>query len=334
MRATIKDVAKLAAVSTATVSNVITNKKYVSPELLRRINDAMDDLNYKPNTIARSLKVNKTFNIGVMVPDITNPFFGEILKYAEKVANKENYQISFCNSDQNIKKERKIIDTFIQTGMDGLINVAPRMKDSELNKKLNIPMVIVDRPHFHTNENISFVYADNFKGGSEVAKRFVSKGFNKFICFAGPINIVPNAKQRLKGFQFQLKESGFQEEDLEIFYCDFTFESGYSVMKKLLNEHSITEHLTAFISSDIMAWGAMEAIKEKRLKIPRDISIIGYDNIFFSNFIYPSLTTVENPTKELGTLATQLLINTIENNDNFKGNYVILNPTLIERQSD
>lgn len=333
MRATLKDVAKMAGVSTATVSNVITSKKYVSPELINRINDSMKELNYKPNTIARSLKVNKTFNIGLIVPDITNPFFGEIVKYAEKIANKENYQIILCNSDQSIKKERKIIESFVQSGMDGVINVAPRMKDSELNKKLPIPMVIVDRPHFSTDENIAFVYADNFKGGSEVAKKFISKGFKKFICFAGPINIVPNAKKRLRGFQSQLKQSGFQEDDLEIFYCDFTFESGYSVMKKLLNERIITEQVAIFVSSDIVAWGAMEAIKDKKLKIPKDVSIIGYDNIFYSNFIYPSLTTVENPTKELGILATQLLIDTLDKNDKFNDNYVILNPKLIERQS-
>ncbi len=333
MRSTIKDVAKLANVSTATVSNVLTKKKYVSPDLAEKIRQAMNELNYKPNTIARSLKVNRSFNIGLMVPDITNPFFGEIVKYAEKVAHKENYQITLCNSDNDSKRENKLIDIFLSAGMDGIINVAPRMKQRQLNQKLNIPMIIVDRPHFQTSENIAFVYADNYISSASVAQYFVERGYRKFICFAGPIEDVPNAYKRLSGFLDKIKECGFSEEDCEVYYCDFTFDSGFETMKKLLKNYDISEHKAAFISSDITAWGAIEAVKAHHLRIPEDIAIAGYDNIYFSRFLHPGLTTVENPTKELGTMATQLLIDAINSQKRFNGNYVVVSSSLIERQS-
>lgn len=333
VRSTIKDVAKLAGVSTATVSNVLTNKKYVSPELVERIRCAIIELDYKPNTIARSLKVNRSFNIGLMVPDITNPFFGEIVKYAEAVANKEHYQITFCNSDNDPRREKKIIDTFLATGMDGIINVAPRMKKRQINKKIGIPMIIVDRPHFKTTENIAFVYADNDKSAASVAEYFVKKGYSKFICFAGPVEDVPNAHKRLNGFLNKLKEKGFSNNDCDVYYCDFSFDSGYTTMEKMLDTYDISEHRAAFISSDITAWGAIEAIKSYNLKIPEDIAIAGYDNIYFSRFLHPRLTTVENPTKELGTMATQLLIDTINTEKEFNGNYVVVSSRLIERQS-
>jgi len=334
MRATIKDVAKLAGVSTATVSNVITRKKYVSPELIEKITKAMEELDYTPNTIARSLKVNRSFRLGLIVPDITNPFFGEIVKYAEKVANKENYHITLCDSDQSVEKERQIINTFIENGVDGIINVAPRMKDRELNKKRPVPMVIVDRPAFDTDKNIAFVFADNFEGGNQVAKRFVEQGFKKFLCLAGPVDIVPNAKKRLMGFQEYVLDQGFDETDIEFRKCNFSFESGYEVMKEYLQTYEKKEQLAAFISSDIMAWGAMEAIKDMGLRVPEDIAVIGYDNIFFSNFIHPRLTTIDNPTKQLGTMSTQLLLDAIESKESLKGNYVVLNSKLVERQSD
>ena len=333
MRPTIKDVAKLANVSTATVSNVLTKKKFVSPDLEEKIRQAMNKLNYKPNTIARSLKVNRSFNIGLMVPDITNPFFGEIVKYAEKVAHKENYQITLCNSDNDSKREKKLIDIFLSAGVDGIINVAPRMKQRQLNEKINIPMLIVDRPHFQTTENIAFVYADNYISSASVAQYFVEKGYSKFICFAGPVEDVPNAFKRLSGFLDKLKEYGFSEKDCEVYYCDFTFDSGYNTMDQLLKNYNPLDHKAAFISSDITAWGAIEAAKAQNLQIPKDIAIAGYDNIYFSKFLHPGLTTVENPTKELGTMAAQLLIDVINSQKKFNGNYIVVSSSLIERQS-
>lgn len=334
VRATIKDVAKLAGVSTATISNVLTGKKFVGEETTKKVKQAMGELNYQANTIARSLKVNRTYTIGLMVPDITNPFFGEIVKYTEVVTNKQNYQLTLCSSDNDINKERKIIDTFLAAGVDGIINVAPRMKKNQLNQEIEVPMVIVDRIHFPTDGNLAFVYADNYQGASTVAGHFVKKGYKRFICLAGPVADVPNARQRRDGFLDRLKREGFTEGSWMVSYGDFTFESGYKLMEELLDGYDTGNPMAVFAGNDLMAWGAMEAAKTHRYKIPRDLSVIGYDNIFFSEFLYPKLTTVENPTKEMGTMAARILLEAMSGQERLNGRYTVVNYTFIKRQSD
>ncbi len=333
MQTTIKNVAEAAGVSTATVSNVLTQKKYVSAEVALKVKAAMKELNYHPNSIARSLKVKKTFRIGIMVPDITNPFFGEIVESAERVANANGFQISLCTTKNNAVKEKKIIDTFLETGVDGIINVAPTTSDVKLNKTLNIPMVIADRPHFETKRNIAFVYADNYSASADVARYLIQKGYKKFLCFSGYGDKIPNAKCRDEGFCDELKRNGFSEEDYEVHYCEFTFEAGYQMMTEFLETHSLKTRYGAYISSDIMAWGVMEALKTKGFKIPRDMGIVGFDNIYFSKFLYPGLTTVENPAKELGGQSMRLLLDSIESQQKLNGKYMVLSTSMIIRQS-
>lgn len=333
MRSTIKDVAKLADVSVATVSNVLTSKKYVSPVLTKRIEDAMEILNYKPNKVARSLKNNETLTIGVMVPDITNPFFSEIVKKVESIADKENYQIILFNTNGNYIKERKIIESLNTNIVDGIINIAPRMKEKEINFSANIPMVIVDRPSFKANNNIAFVYTDNFKGSHLVADYMVKKGYKKFICIAGPVDKVPNAKQRLKGFKKGLESAKIDKKNLDVYFSNFSFDEGYELMTEILKQYDHKDVKAVFVSSDIVAWGVIEAVKTKGLKIPKDIAIVGYDNIYFSNFIYPGLTTVDNRTKKLGEISANMLITVLKNKIDFINKSIILEPSLIIRKS-
>lgn len=333
MRTTIKDIASKAQVSTATVSNVLTKKKYVSPELEKRVMEVIKATNYSPNTYARSLKINKSYEIGVHVPDITNPFFSEMVKYIYKTASKKDYQIQLCISDDKVEKEKEILNNFMQKRVDGIINVAPKMKDDHLLKYKDIPMVIVDRPEFKTDTNMSFVYADNSIGAESVIDYFVENGYDKYVCFMGQVDIIPNARKRLEGFLGGMNKHGLSREDCRIYYGDFTFDSGYALMEQFLQEYSGDEKYGAFVSSDIMAWGALEAAKRHRIRVPEQIGVVGYDNIYFSNFINPHLTTVENPMKELGTNAIRVLLEAISSGEKMKGTSVILQPSLIVRNS-
>lgn len=333
MRPTIKDVAKLADVSVATVSNVLTSKKFVSPILTKRIEEAMDTLNYRPNNVARSLKNNKTLTIGVMVPDITNPFFSEIVKQVELIADKENYQTILFNTNGSMKKEKKIMESFNSNIVDGIINIAPRMKAEEINISTNNPMVIVDRPCFKANQNVAFVYADNFKGSHLVADYMIGKGYENFTCIAGPVGRVPNAKERLEGFKKGLKLAGIDEKNLDIYYSDFTFDAGYKLMTEILDDHKNQNTKSVFVSSDIVAWGVIEAIKTKGLKVPEDIAIVGYDNVYFSNFIYPGLTTVDNRTKKLGQVSATILIESLKTKVNLEEKTIVLEPSLVKRKT-
>lgn len=332
MRATIKDVAELANVSTATVSNVLTNKKYVSQELRDKIQAAKEELGYEPNIIARSLKVNKTFKIGVAVPDITNPFFGEIVKYIEKTLDKSEYQLILCNSDDNPDKELKIFESFLLGLVDGIILVAPRMNEKQMNRGYSIPIVILDRPAFDTDSNITFIYADNFKGTELVADYFIKKEYCDFICIAGPDD-VPNANIRLNGFKQALLSRGVKEGNIEEYRAEFNFDACYSKMTQILKDYDPLKKKGVFVCSDIGAWGAIEAIKYKGLKIPRDIGIIGFDDIYFSKFIYPGLTTVHNPTEELGNTAAQVILDKLNKRESSDEKTIIFEVTLIERET-
>lgn len=334
MRATIKDVAKLANVSTATVSHFITKKKYVSEVLGKRIKDAMGNLEYKPNLIARSLKIRRSYIIGVVVPSISNPFFAEIVEQIQKTAGKHAYQVMLYNSDNQVVAEKRIIDSFLSVGVDGIIDVAPVQTEEQLDKNCGVPMVIADRPPFETKSNIGFVFADNYNAAAQIADFLISAGYTRFAYFAGPVDKVPNARERLRGFTERLTKIGIPEKRCNIYYGEYSFDSGYKTMQLLLEQENISQQKWAvFAPSDIMAWGAMEAAKMQGLKLPKDIAIVGFDNIFYSNYLHPPLTTVENPTKEFGEKSMELMIRALENSEKLSGYQVTLKTPIIKRSS-
>lgn len=255
------------------------------------------------------------------------------MKHIQLYTALHGYQVMLCNSNGILEIEKKNIEIFLQNGVDGVIDVAPRMKLSEIEKIVSVPMVIVDSPTSKTEKNIAFVHADNFTGAEAVAEYFVKKGYTRFLCFSGPVEDVPNAKMRTEGFLSKLTKLGVSPESCKIHNCDFTFESGYDIMEQIIINRTLEQQCAAFISSDIVAWGAMEALKTYDFKIGRDIFIVGYDNIRYSNFIYPKLTTVENPTDLLGINAAKLIIEALDKSKNLSGVSIVLPSHLIVRNS-
>jgi len=302
-------VAKLAGVSVATVSNVITGKKYVSPELTERVNKAIAELSYQPNMIARGLKSRKTNHIGVVVPDITNPYFAEIIRGIDEVAVKHGYQILLCNTDGSAERERAIMNTLLAHDVDGIISVAPRVAESDIVFFVDkVPFVIVDRMCELEHENLIVLFVDNFKGSAEIATHFYNCGHRRFACICGPLSD-QNAKNRLEGFRHQLHRFGVPDNDILVKYGEFKYDSGYQLMVEIL-EGSF-KPTAVFAGNDLMAWGAHEAIKTKGLSIPQDIALAGFDNIFFSAFLNPALTTVNQPKLEMGKKSMEMLLNDI-----------------------
>ena len=186
MSANIKDVAKYAKVSTATVSNVITGKKYVSPDLQEKVNEAIKELNYRPSKLARSLKIKKTFQIGLMVPDITNPYFAEIARGVEEETLKNDYQLFLCNTDGVPLREEDTVKLFLDHRVDGIISVAPRMSEKKINGfSNNVPTVVVDRHLISTNPFIDIIYTNNYKGSYILADHLISKNHKRFFLRCG-----------------------------------------------------------------------------------------------------------------------------------------------------
>lgn len=330
----VKDVAKLAGVSVATVSNVISEQKYVSPELTVRVNNAIKELNYRPSKIARSLKGMKTYQIGLMIPDITNPYFAELARGAESVALKKGYQVLLCNTDGDSAREEKARIAFEENRVDGIINVAPRMKTEKLLAVDHVPTVIVDRPLSVEQSKFGVVFADNSEGACQLAKHLFEKGHRRFACLTAPYDDIPSVKHRINGFKKYLIENGINDEDILFLNGKLRYKSGYELMNELLE---IKNRPTAvFACSDIMAWGALEAAKKAHLNIPKDIAIAGFDNIYYSEILDPMLTTVNQPKSETGEIAMQMLLDRLNKSNNRKiirTHSVILDTELIIRES-
>ncbi len=304
MAITIKDVAKVSGVSIATISNVITRKKHVGPEVTQKVMQAMRKLNYRPNMIARSLKVKKTNNIGILAPDIGNPFFAEIVKGVESVAKKKGCQFFLSNTNGDVEVERSALAAFESQNVDGIINIAPRMEDGELHACAALPHVVVDRP-IDTPGLMGCVRSNNLTGCQQLARHFLEVGHTRFACMAGPVETVPNARTRLDGFCGELRRAGVAKRDIVVYVGEFCFEDGYSLMKKMLARKSVPT--AVFLCSDIMAWGALECAREKGVCIPQDIAIAGFDNVYFSTLVSPALTTIDAPKFKAGVIAFDML---------------------------
>lgn len=334
MRLSMKDVAKAAGVSVATVSNALSGKKYVSPELKETVMQTIEELGYKPSRIAQNLKQNRTYFIGLMIPDITNPYFAEIARGIEKVCLENDFQFFLTNTDGEIKQERKILDTFLSQRVEGIINVAPRMSENEIKDNIQeTPTVILDRKVNLNEPFLDSIYMCNEKGAKQVAEHFLKKGYKNFACIAGPQEVSP-ARKRLKGFTDRLLDAEIPKESIKTYFGDFKYDSGYTLSKKLIDENDLP--LALFACNDLMAWGALEALKERDIKIPEQIAIIGYDNIFISRLVVPSLTTVDQYKYEAGVRAMNALLKKIKeiNEENSPVHNVIeLKTQLIIRQS-
>ncbi|MBN2218949.1 MAG: LacI family DNA-binding transcriptional regulator [Kosmotogaceae bacterium] len=333
--ANMKDVARRAGVSVATVSNVISGKKYVSPDLKRVVLDSIEALQYRPSKIARSLKIRKSFLVGLLVPDITNPYFAEIARGVESIALEHDYQMFLCNSDGRNYREEETLVSFLGHGVDGVINVAPRM-DEELLADLSngMPMVILDRHLKIENPLIDVVYTNNFKGSAQLARHLLDKGHKRFACISGPKD-VPSAVRRLQGFCSELEKNGINGKNLKIYFGGFKYEDGFKIMKQYILKLKIRP-TAVFAGNDMMAWGAIEAAKQHGLKIPEDIAIAGFDNVLYSSLVIPAMTTVDQPKYEAGRTAMKLLLEKIirkQNGEFVNTRKIELDSHLVVRES-
>jgi LacI family transcriptional regulator len=305
----IKDVAERARVSITTVSHVINKTRYVSDELLSRVNKAMEELNYHPNSLARGLRSGKTRTIGLVIPDISNQYFAEISRKIEDKGFEHGYSVILCNTDDDKTKEKNYIDVLIAKQVDGILFISAGEDSENLGKTIefDIPIVVFDRDIKEINSDI--VLVDNSAGGYKATKYLIELGHRRIACIAGPSPINPSA-QRILGYKRALSEAGLMNEENLIVQGDYRYPTGEKAMRELL---SLPQPPTAvFACNDMMAMGAMHAVNNAGKRIPDDISVIGFDNIPFSQTVYPTLTTIEQPIIEIAELVIDLLIDKIK----------------------
>ncbi|GCD81017.1 LacI family transcriptional regulator [Parageobacillus thermoglucosidasius] len=323
MMATIRDVAKLAGVSVATVSRVLNQNGYVNEETEKRVRQAMKELNYKPSEVARALFKKTSKTIGLIVPDITNPFFPELVRAVEDVMNIYDYTVILCNSDEKTEKEKKYIEVLKQKYVDGIILTTNQLELEEVSE-WNVPMVVLDRPLSH---NYPSVIADNYGGARLATKHLYDIGCRKIAHIQGPSHVV-NAMERFRGYRDEMMELGLWDERLVIL-GNYQLKKAKEAVIEALNKYDIDG---IFAGNDAMAVGALKAVQQLGFRVPKDIAIIGYDGIPLTEMTTPELSTISQPIYDMGAIAARILIKQIEGKPLEKLHYV-LPVELVVRQS-
>lgn len=324
----IKDVAKKANVSISTVSRVINQSKPVRPKTMERVLEAIEELGYRPNAIARSLKVKHTQSIGIMVPDIANQFYPEVVRGIEDVANMYEYTIFLCNTDLDDDKELKYFSEMEEKQVDGLIFMGNILTDplAREMKKAEMPVVLIGSDH----PGLPSVTIDNTLAAKKAVEYLLQKGHRRIAVITGKMKDPMMGRARLKGYREALENAGIPWKSEWIVEGGYRFKSGYEGAKRLL---IMDERPTAiFVASDEMAIGAMRAILEKGLKIPDDIAVVGFDNVDMSGKVYPSLTTMAQPMYEMGAIGMRLLTKYLQGEE-VQEDKVVMNFELVERES-
>lgn len=325
-----RDVAEKAGVSVSTVSHVVNETRFVSAETRGRVLSAMDDLNYQPNKLASSLrrKDKRTQTLGLLVPDSLNPFFTEALRGVEDACFKASYNVFLCNSENQPEKELEYLEDLIGKQIDGIILISTGTQDSiALLNQNNITPVLVDRELGHNT--CDSVMLENELGGQIATQYLINLGHQRIGCITGPSFLTPSAK-RVLGYRKSLRDAGISIDEAMIVQGDFRPQSGFSGMNTLL---ALPDPPTAvFACNDMMAIGAMHAIHEAHLQIPKDISIIGFDDIMFASYTMPPLTTVAQPSYEMGLIAAKILINRLSDTRSQSRQEILL-PRLVIRKS-
>lgn len=290
-----------------TVSRVINNNGQVAAKTRERIERAMKELDYVVNYSAKNLVTNKTWSIGIIVPDITNPFFASLVKAGEKICTDRGYTLMIGNTDGNIEIERRLINTYKARMCEAIIMVAPRIGDSELiDLNAQIPLIVVDRNV--QDEDVLQVYLDNTKGAQVATNHLLELGHRRIGFIMGP-DSVPNSYTRRDGYINALSEYDIAFDPELVFHGDFVVETGRAALDYY---ESLKEKPTAiFCSNDLIAMGILSRAHELEIEIPENYSIVGFDNIFLSSMVNPPLTTVSYPFVEMGVEAIILLLDSL-----------------------
>lgn len=337
MRVTIKDIARETNLSPATVSIVLNNKPHrLSEETRQRVWDAAKRLNYRPNSMAASLKTHKTKTVGMVISNFTNAYFGELAKGAEARCAEEGYALILCNTDGKSKKNFDYINTLIDRGVDGIIISFDGAEANDIDQLVDhivgygIPVVSIDCMTNRGKSNC--IMLDNCLGGYLAARHLIELGHTKIGCITGPVqadNDLASARQRYLGYRKALEEFGIGFQEAYVANGEYTIESGTEHAPELVGR-GVTGIVAA---NDLCAYGIYKWARENHVKIPDDLSVVGYDDIVYSDFFSPRLTTIRQPAYDMGFEAAAKLIGCGDSMSLMEGENTIFKPELMVRGS-
>ncbi|MBD1576478.1 substrate-binding domain-containing protein [Vibrio sp. S11_S32] len=333
--ATMKDVARIAQVSTSTVSHVFNQTRFVSEDIAKRVNNAAQELNYAPSALARSLKMKCTKTLGMLVTTSTNPFFGEVLKGVERRCYEKGYNLILCNTEGDSERMKASINTLLQKRVDGLMLMCSTLEGEEIeifSRYPELPIVVMDwGPMAYASDKIQ---DNSYKGGYLATQYLIDRGHKEIGCVTGPLHR-NQAISRFNGFKQALTDNHITINQDWIaegnFECDGGF-NAYQTFKRRSLAQGSSLPTALFACNDMMAMGLINAASQDGLHIPNDISVIGYDDIQLAKYITPSLTTIHQPKHQLGKTAVDTLLARL-NEPKSPQQIVQLEPTLVARHS-
>ncbi len=328
-RVTIDDVAEVAGVSYQTVSRVINDKPEVSPATRQRVQDVITELGYRPSRVARSLATARTATIGLIVPDVANPYFSDIAHGVEQSAYERGYSLLLCNTNEAPQREVEVLQMLDDKQVDGVIVCGLRQSGAPLRNALaRLPATVLVNRQLE-GLTLPAVMVDDVTGGFLATAHLLQSGHRAIGYMAGP-RTSDSSRRRAVGYRRALVEQDIKPADDWIRYCAPVVEDGLAATQRLLAEHA---ELTAlFCYNDLVAVGALQACKHLSLDVPGDVAIVGYDDIQLAALMTPSLTTCYVPRLEIGRLALGLLLDQIDA-DGRKHDVITIHPQLIIRES-
>ena len=300
---TLNDVARLAGVSSMTVSRVINNSGHIGPETRAKVNQAIVELGYMPNVLARQLRSKRTKTIALVLTDITNPFFTTIARGVEDTARAQGYAVMFCNTDESEAEEIEYVRMLIQRRVDGILLVPATDSSGSLQllHKHGLPVVVLDR-HVRSGQ-VDEVRTDSEAGAYLAIRHMIDLGHRRIAVLTGPAD-VSTSMDRVAGYRRALAEESLEPDSRYILFGEYNDASGFEMTQRILAARPRPTAL--FAANNFIAFGAIQALREARMDVPADMSVAVFDDLPPGRVLDPSLTVVSQPAYEIGRRAAEL----------------------------
>lgn len=324
----IKDVADAAGVSTATVSRVLANKPYVSKKIQKRVLEVVQALGYRPNRVARNLRARQSSIIALIVSDIQNPFFQMVSRAVEDAAYEQGFSVMLCNNDENPDKEKMYLNLMHDENVAGIIFSPTRQTADNFKQinELNTPMVVIDRRV--KNVSVDNIMIDNVESAHEIVTHLLEHGYRRIGAVFGIGSTT--GRERYRGYAAALKEHGIETQSDLAKYVNATENDGYATVSQILTLSPAPDAI--FTSNGLLAAGALRAILDSKRTIPDEVAFASFDDTPWSRLVVPAITVIEQPTYEIGQLATELLLKRLKD-PNRSSRTITLKGKLVLRQS-
>jgi len=319
-----KDVAEKAGVTVTTVSRVINNRGYIAEETRKKVYQVMEQLNYRPNAVARSLSKKKSNILGVILPAVKHPFFSSLLSYFEEFAYQNDYKIMLCNSQMEAAKEKDYFNMLRAQQVDGIF-LASHTLDIAAEMKVDLPVLTFDRQF----EGIPYICSDNYKGGKLAAEHLLAAGTEKVAYIGGSLELDLLSNQRCQAFKQRINDAGFK---VEVYQCQlnsFDRQEYRKLAREIFESARVADSI--FASSDLIAAAVIKEAAVNGIRVPEDLKVIGYDDLELASLYSPEITTIRQPAAEIARKSVELLLKEIAGEEIDQKN--ILDVELVVRES-